>query len=206
MNHKVKNVQELHDTAVTLYRDVVVGGESSADAILNNLVQGIEILKNNWKGRDAGYRIQELIKVHNAMVTVRNALASLAVDSSKVAANYRDIQIANGAKLDTLSVLSFEPKTNLEDYSDNSPGVDVPPVVETGRVKIDNANNGMDTFITNVKVKYDQIMQNWTAGTGRDAAESAFTSFITNANQYKQTLSDASLNIANALKNFNMMN
>ena len=78
MNHKVKGVQELYASAEQLYKDGVTGGESSADGIIKNLVQGIENLKQNWKGMDAGLRIQEVINVHNSMIVVRNNLASLA--------------------------------------------------------------------------------------------------------------------------------
>ena len=202
MNHKVNNVQSLHESAMTLYNNVVVGGDASADAILYNLNQGIENLKQNWKGKDAGLRIQEVIKVHNAMVAVRNALAQLSVDSSKVAANYREIQNANGAGLETLTSLSFEAKTNLEDYSDTADTVDINPAAESGKNSIDNANNGLDTFIVAVKTKYSEIMENWTAGTGRDSAQNAFDSFVANVNKYKQTLSDVSTNITNALQNY----
>lgn len=202
MNHKVNNVQNLHDTAVALYNNVVVNGDASADAILNDLNQGIENLKTNWKGKDAGLRIEEVIKVHNAMVSVRNALASLAVDSSKVAANYREIQNANGAGLEDLTTLSFETKANLGDYSDNADTVDINAAAEQGKNLIDNANNSIDTFAANVRNKYDEIMQNWTAGTGRDAATTAFDTFNSNVNQYRQVLSDVSANITKALQNY----
>lgn len=202
MNHKVNNVQNLHETATTLYNNVVVNGENSADSILNNLNQGIENLKTNWKGKDAGLRIEEVIKVHNAMVSVRNALASLAVDSSKVAANYREIQNANGAGLETLTTLSFEAKTMKEDYSDTADTVDINPSAEAGKNFIDNANNALEPFVSVVKTKYDELMQNWTAGTGRDAAQEAFDSFIANANKYRETLSEVSANITKALQNY----
>lgn len=202
MNHKVNNVQNLHETATTLYNNVVVNGENSADSILNNLNQGIENLKTNWKGKDAGLRIEEVIKVHNAMVSVRNALASLAVDSSKVAANYREIQNANGAGLETLTTLSFEAKTMKEDYSDTADTVDINPSAEAGKNFIDSANNALEPFVSVVKTKYDELMQNWTAGTGRDAAQEAFDSFIANANKYRETLSEVSANITKALQNY----
>ena len=202
MNHKVNNVQNLHETATTLYNNVVVNGENSADSILNNLNQGIENLKTNWKGKDAGLRIEEVIKVHNAMVSVRNALASLAVDSSKVAANYREIQNANGAGLETLTTLSFEAKTMKEDYSDTADTVDINPSAEAGKNFIDSANNALEPFVGVVKTKYDELMQNWTAGTGRDAAQEAFDSFIANANKYRETLSEVSANITKALQNY----
>lgn len=202
MNHTVNNVQSLYESATTLYTNVVVGGETSADLILANLNNGIENLKSNWKGKDAGIRIQEVIRVHNAMVAVRNALAQLAVDSSKIAANYREIQNANGAGMEALSTLSFEVKTNLSDYSDTADTVNINPSAEGGKNLIDAANNAIDGFTSAVKAKYSEIMENWQSGPGRDNAQNAFDSFISNVSQYKQTLAEVSANINTALQNY----
>ena len=202
MNHKVNNVQMLHDDAMYLHNNLVVGGEAGADSILNSLNQAIENLKANWKGKDAGYRIQEVIGVHNAMVTVRNALDQLAADSSKVAANYREIQNANGAGLETLGTVATEVKTFLGDYSDTADTVDINPLAESGKNAIDTANNALDTFISDVRARYNSIMENWTLGTGRDAAQGAFEMFMSNANKYKETLTEVSSNITKALQNY----
>ena len=202
MNHKVNNVQMLHDDAMYMHNNLVVGGEASADSILNSLNQGIENLKTNWKGKDAGYRIQEVIGVHNAMVSVRNALDQLASDSAKVAANYREIQNANGAGLETLGTLAIEIKTFLGDYSDTADTIDINPSAEAGKNSIDTANNALDTFIADVRARYNSIMENWTLGTGRDAAQGAFEAFMSNANKYKETLTEVSANITKALQNY----
>ena len=202
MNHKVNNVQMLHDDAMYLHNNLVVGGEAGADSILNSLNQAIENLKANWKGKDAGYRIQEVIGVHNAMVTVRNALDQLAVDSSKIAVNYREIQNANGAGLETLGTLAMEVKTFLGDYSDTADTIDINPSAEAGKNSIDAANNALDTFIADVRARYNSIMENWTLGTGRDAAQGAFEMFMSNANKYKETLTEVSSNITKALQNY----
>ena len=203
MNHKVQNVQGLYESASTLYRmHVVGGGDASADSILSNLNQGIENLKMNWKGKDAGVQIHNVIIVYNAMVAVRNALAQLAVDSSKVASNYREIQNANGAGLESLSFLSFDAKTILSDYSDMSDTIDINPDVNTGKARIDAANNSIDAFINNVRVVYSEIMNNWTMGTGREAASEAFDSFINSSGNYKQRLSEVSASITTALQNY----
>ena len=202
MNHKVNNVQMLHEDAMYLYNTLVMGGDNSADAILHNLSQGIENLKANWKGKDAGFRIQEVIGVHNAMVTVRNALAQLASDSAKVAANYREIQNANGAGLETLSLINFDVKTFLGDYTDTADTIDINPAADAGKNFIDTANNMIDTFKTDVKFRYQYIMENWTVGSGRDAAQGAFDSFLANANKYRETLSETTNNIAKSLQNY----
>ena len=203
MAHKVVNVQDLHTSATNLYNNVVVGGgEASADSILNNLYLGIENLKANWKGKDAGYRIQEVINVYNAMVSVRNALAELSVESSKVANMYRDIQNANGAGLDDLTILTFDAKVNLEEYTDNADTIDINEEVNTGKNHIDLANDSMDSFLNDVRTKYTEIMDNWTEGPGRDVATEAFDSFINNVGEYQQVLSEVSNNITIALQNY----
>ncbi len=202
MNHKVSNVQQLYYSASDLYTNIVVGGDASADTIIHNLVDAIENLKQNWKGVDAGLKIQELIKVHNEMVAVRNALAQLAYDSSQVASNYREIQNTNGAMLEPLSPLSIDTKNVLGDYTDNADTIDINPTAEVGRSHIDAANGDIDTFINQTSSKYQEIMDNWTAGTGRESAQGAFDSFVANAKKYKETLADVSYNVSAALKNY----
>lgn len=202
MNHSVDNVQDLYNASYELYNTIVVGGECSADTIISNLYEAITILKTYWKGADAGKNIQDVIEVHNEMVRVRNALARLAQDSSSVAANYRDIQNTNGAGLEYLSVITTDDKEELESYTDTADTVNIVPEAERGKILIDTANTDLDTFITKVDRQYQEIMNNWTAGTGRDSADSAYTEFVANTKKYKETLTDASENITSALKNY----
>lgn len=203
MNHKVRSVQELYDDANRLYHLVVTGGmDTSADTIIGNLASGISILKGCWEGKDAGVQIQNLVTVHNAMVDIRNALASLAVESSRVASNYRMIQNSNGAGFEQLTVLVQEDKTRLPDYTDSRDTVGITPEADNGKSRIDMANNSIDGFIQEVKKYYSMIMDNWTVGAGRDTAREAFQSFITSSASYKETLQTVSNSIATALKNY----
>ena len=202
MNHKVKGVQELYASAEQLYKDGVTGGESSADGIIKNLIQGIENLKQNWKGMDAGLRIQEVINVHNSMIVVRNNLASLASESSKIAVNYRQIQMANGVRADELHIINFEPKQKLDEYTDTADTIDINPEALVGKQFIDNANGALDGFESFVRSKHSEIMSNWLAGPGRNEAESAFESYMSNIKKYKETLSEVSNNITSALQNY----
>ena len=138
------------------------------------------------------------------MVSVRNALANLAVDSAKVAANYRQIQNANAAGLEELNVLSYEPKATLPDYTDTADTIDINPEANVGRSHIDSANNNMDAFVNYVRTMYDSLMGNWQEGPGRKNAEIAFNEFITHANEYKETLSEVSKNVGTALSNYSL--
>ncbi len=203
MNHKVNSVAQLHESAVGLYNNVVVGGaNTSADTIIANIMAGINNLKGCWEGKDAGVQIQNLVVVHNAMVEIRNALGALAVDSSKIAANYREIQNANGAGLEQLGALNCDPRFKTEDYTDNRDTVNITQEANNGKQKVDAANDAMDGFVSEVKKYYGQIMDNWTAGTGREKAQEAFDNFLNNSAKYKEILNNVSGSISQAIKNY----
>lgn len=203
MNHKVNNVGDLYSTASALYNEVVAGGsDSSADSIINNLSTAISNLKSCWEGKDAGIQIQNIIEVHNAMVQIRNALASLAADATSTAAYYREIQNANGAGLESYSRISFDTKTDIEDYTDNRDTINITPDANNGKAKVDLANSAISGFIDNVRRYYDDLMNNWTAGTGRDAAQGAFEDFLTNSSKYREKLAEVSNTIAQAIQNY----
>ncbi len=203
MNHKVNSVAQLHESAVGLYNNVVVGGaNTSADTIIANIMAGINNLKGCWEGKDAGVQIQNLVVVHNAMVEIRNALGELAVDSSKIAANYREIQNANGAGLEQLGALNCDPRFKTEDYTDNRDTVNITQEANNGKQKVDAANDAMDGFVSEVKKYYGQIMDNWTAGTGREKAQEVFDNFLNNSAKYKEILNNVSGSISQAIKNY----
>lgn len=203
MNHKVASVSDLYVSAKNLFEHGVVNEEiSSADTIITNINSGIEILKNCWKGKDAGVQIQNLVVVHNAMVGIRNALGTLSVDASKIASNYREIQNANGAGLEPLVPLAIEPRSILENYVDVADTVSITPDAKNGKVKVDAANGAMDQFISTVQRYYDEIMTNWTIGTGREEAENAFTTFMNHSQEYKETLNSVSTSITTAIQNY----
>lgn len=203
MNHKVQSVQTLYDDAVGLFKNGVAGSQdSSADTIINNLGNGFNILKGCWEGRDAGVQINNIVTVFNGMVEIRNALAALASDSSKIASNYREIQNSNGAGLEALTPLMVEDKTKLPEYSDTRDTVSITPEAENGKARVDAANGAMDAFISSVRTYYDKIMQNWTVGTGRDKANEAFSTFMSSSQRYKQILSEVSQSISTAVKNY----
>lgn len=205
MNHKVNSVQSLHDDAYGLFNNVVIGtADYSADTIIANLASGIQILKGCWEGKDAGVQIQNIVRVHNAMVGIRNTLGKLAVEASKIAANYRQIQNSNGAGMEMFGALSCEDKVIMEEYTDTRDTVNITPDAANGQAKVDAANAEMDHFIAEVKRYYSAIMDNWQAGTGRQEATEAFDAFINSSNQYKETLTTVSTSIQTAIKNYSM--
>lgn len=206
MDQKVNSVETLHSDACNLYTDIVEGGgDYSAKTVIDHLVNAIDNLKQNWKGKDAGVQINNIINVHNAMIEVRNALALLSSESSKVASNYREIQNANGAGLETLTPVSTENRTTIEPHEDNNDTVDITVDVVTGRDKVNSALTSIEAFIPKVQAKYNDIIENWTKGDeNRQKCIEAFDSFITNAGTYKDNLSSVATSIETAIKNYNI--
>lgn len=202
MNHKLINVETLHVDATSLYTSVVMGGENSADTMIANLAVAVEILKTNWKGADAGVNIQNVIEVHNELVKVRNALAKLAKDSSTVAANYRDIQIRNGAPLGDLVPVMTTDKSVLPNHTDDADTIDINPGADGGRVLIVRTKDAIDGFISAARSSKDAILDNWLVGTGRNDADEAFATFEANAKNNKGKLELASQVITMALQNY----
>ena len=205
MNHKVLNVSELHRYAKELFdRSVVGGGDSSADTIISNLGEGIQILKNTWKGKDAGVQIQNVVTVYNGMVALRNELAVLAASTTKIAADYREIQNMNGVRGESLTTVSADSKTVMDDYSDTRDTVDITAEANNGRMKIESAKNGLERFEVEVRNSLTEIMNNWQAGSGRDKAVELFDGFQSQVGKYKTVLGEVSQSIATAIQNYSL--
>ena len=204
MNHKVLNVSELHKDAKEMFEASVVGSdESSADMILSNLQEGIQILKNTWEGRDAGVQIQNAVRVYNGMVTLRNELGLLAQTTTEIAANYREIQNINGGGADSLTVVKTGEKTFLEDYVDIRDTVNITEEANNGKAKLVSAQNGLEVFQIDANTSLSKIMDNWLAGTGRDKARELFDNFQSDVTKYKEVLSKVVESVATALENYN---
>ena len=201
MNHKLDNVEQLYSDASYLYT-TVVSGNSGADGMIRELSQAVEILKTNWKGADAGLKIQEVISVCNELVEVRNALAVLAKDSSIVASNYRRIQLENGVPFGELSPINISDKSPLDEHTDVADTIDINPEADMGRALIDSVRDSIDNFILDAKKTKDDILNNWKVGTGRNNADEAFYKFESNANKNKEKLESVSSNITKALQNY----
>lgn len=199
MVHEVNDVELLYQQSKNLY-DVIV--REQADNIINKLKNAKEILQENWKGIDAGIQINDIVNVHNKLVEIRNTLANLAKDSSIVASNYREIQKIANVGLESLAAIQINDLSTLPEYVDNRDTIDIETDVLKGKQELDVAISNYDDFKNNVIKRYNEIMDNWQAGTGRDNANMAFHDFIDSAKEYKDTLANVSTSIANAIKNY----
>jgi len=172
--------------------------------ITSNLAEGIQVLKNTWEGKDAGVQIQNVVRVYNGMVAIRNELGMLAGDTTKIASNYRDIQNSNGVRGEALSVVTCDTKTVMGDYSDTRDTINITSEANQGKMKIEAAKNGLERFETEVKTSLGKIMDNWQAGSGRDKARELFDTFQGQIGKYKAVLSEVAQSIATALQNYSL--
>ena len=201
--HKVTSVTELYSDSKKMYTDVVCGSNKSANQLIATLERAINNLKTNWKGVDAGVQINSVVGVYNALVRLRNALAQFAYDSANVAVKYRDIQAANtNAGVEQFSALNIEFFNIMNEYSDSSDTIDIAPDALNGSNDIATVAATLSDFYNAAYVIYEDIMDNWTAGAGRDSGEAAFADFKNNYESYSATLNDVSSNIKQALKNY----
>ena len=197
----VTNVQQLFDTSAELYNDVVC---NKADTIIDDLDKAITILSDSWKGADAGVQINNVVGVFNSMLTVRNALANLAKSAQGVAADYREIQLANRAQhLEALEPINVsDSKPSKEEYVDTADTININNDSLQGKELLDAVVDLYDDFKASVESHYNDIMGNWTAGDGRDVADEAFNDFMVSSKKYKEVLADVSNSIAEAIKNY----
>lgn len=204
MNHKVLNVGQLHADAKELFETSVVGAEdSSADMILANLQEAIQILKSTWEGRDAGVQIENIVKVYNGMVALRNELGLLAQTTTKIAADYREIQNVNGGGAEDLIVVKTDEKTFIEDYVDTRDTVNITEEAFNGKEKLEDAQTGLEGFQVDANTSLSKIMDNWLSGSNRDKAKELFDNFQGNVTKYKEVLTDVVDSLTTALGNYN---
>lgn len=202
MGHRLRNVQELHEDSKKLYNEVVLG---KADGIINSLEDAINNLESNWEGKDAGVQIQNVVEVHNAMAKLRNALALLAGESSKVAADYREIQNLNRANMENLAPLTVEGnKKEMARYEDNRDTVHIDNEALRAQSILNNVLAQYDDFKSQVTRYYDAIMDNWQEGLGRETAREDFEAFMASSDKYKEILHDVSQSITDSFRNYMM--
>ncbi len=201
MTDQVVNlVEKLYDDSAELYNDAVC---DKADTIIDDLDRAITILSDSWKGADAGVQINNVVGVFNSMLNIRNALASLAKSSQKVACDYREIQVANRADMKPFETFNIsQSKPAKEEYVDNADTININSDSLQGKQLLDTVTNLYDEFKAHVEFYYDEIMNNWLKGDGRDVADEAFNDFKLNSNKYKEILQDVSNSVAEAIKNY----
>ena len=202
MNHSVSSVEELYEDAKSLMELCDSTSESGASAIINNLDSAIDVLKNNWEGKDAAVQIQNLIEVRNIVANLRNELAKLATAASKIASLYRSVQVIAGSGEGELSPLEGFPVSTLDNYEDERDTIKINANAHEALSYISGASVSLSGFAGQVQTYYNAILNNWTAGVTRDVIQSVFDTFISNVKSYQSVLSTVSSTVSNAINRY----
>lgn len=200
LDHGVKNVGELHVYSEKLYTDSVA---SKADSIIANLASAIKILKENWKGADAGVNIKDVIDIYNEIVDVRNLLANLAKDSNIIAVGYREIQDGNRAHLGSLTPISIVTKNrDNEPYSDTADTIYITPSAAAGKDLLGKAAGDIQAFVNSARLYKNEVLTNWYRGPGRNQADTAFDEFEKNSKAKQAKLEEVANIVGKAVDSY----
>lgn len=202
LDHSVKNVGDLHEYSKKLYTETVV---SKADSIIANLASAIKVLKENWKGADAGVNIKDVIDIYNEIVEVRNLLANLAKDSNVIAVGYREIQDGNRANKGALTPISITTKNkDNEPFSDTSDTIYITPSAAAGKDLLSRAAADIQGFVDSAKLYKGEVLANWYSGPGRNQADKAFEDFEKSSKAKQAKLEDVATIVGKAVDSYNI--
>lgn len=202
--HEIKSLNDMYSAGEELLRLAVNSDDVSADSILATLNSGIEILKEDWKGLDAGVQINSVVKAYNAMIDLRNALAKLAVKSMDVVVSYRETQNFNAASGGEFARAQFDSKTKLPEYSDTTDAVKISTNSNNGKTKIDDALNAIAIFTNKVNTEYAKLESNWINGPGRQNLFDDYNDYKSVLVKYQSVLAEVSQNITVAIQNYGL--
>ena len=198
MNISVQNLDGAYEQCKELHTLVTNTGANLINALENN----VGSLKINWKGSDATIHINNLIKVHDALVALVTDAKALTSDAADKVRAIQEVRKSNGGS----------PVVG-EELSKNAPASQALPLVEdTGEffVKPEAAGLAADladictkyeTFISEFEGKKDTLFSNWTAGANIERAKENFEEFLTYSDQYKTYLVGAKTNLETAVAN-----
>ena len=199
MDQSIENLDSLYDNTVNIYSNIL---GQTGEHILENINGAINDLKTNWHGRDAGVQIQGLTTVYNEFIDIYNNLELISVGMSKICRNYRNIQVAFKTQKEEKNILTYNKKTHMLDYTDTDDRIDINEKVKNSVSKLESAISSYDSFMKQNKMMYDNIINNWTTGYGRDKLLDLYDSFFSKEEVYKEGLNIVTNSIKTALDNY----
>jgi len=199
MDQSIENLDSLYDSTVNIHSNIL---GQTGEHILEDLYNAINNLKNNWHGRDAGVQIQGLTTVYNEFIDIYNDLQFISVGMSKVCRNYRNIQIAYKTQKEEKNVLTHNEKEHMPNHVDADDRIDINVAVKNSVNMLENAISSYEDFMNKNKMTYNDIINNWTIGYGRDKLLDLYDSFFNREEVYKKGLNTVTNSIRTALDNY----
>lgn len=204
MVHEISSLEELISSSTNV---VNVDAKVTAKNVLDKLNQAYTILgvNENWKGKDAGAQINNIVEVYNAMAKYHYNLADLGTYVfNDIAVKYREIQSQNGASVEVPAKFATPEQVAAISYQP-----DQRDVVE---IKDDEANNavadldeavkGLEELISAFKNDFSVITTNWKSGPKREEFMSEFQDFESNIKGFEEKLNEAKEHVSRAVANY----
>lgn len=179
---------------------------NEGEPLLEDLANNVLSLQAHWIGSDATKHINNLIVVTDALQELlKEAKKSTSVAGDSII-EHQEVRKANGGngpvgtKLSN-SIKSVSTIAKNEDTSEYY----VDPAAQTDYNNLESECGRFTSFVDSFKSVKDELFGNWKEGPYRSEAESAFNSFMENAETYKKYMGEARDNLSIAVSNISQI-
>ena len=175
---------------------------TKGEQLISSLETDVSNLKVNWKGNDATVHINNLIKVHDALVEVVTSAKALTSAAGASMSAIQKVRNANGGSGAIGADLpSNEPQHNAIQIVTETNEYYCKPAAEGDYNTLVEICTNFNSFKEDFIAKKDELMSNWTAGCNHEVAVSKFNEFAENSDTYYSILTSAKDNLQTAISN-----
>lgn len=202
MNIQVNNLDLAFDQCYGIH----TLASNSGQTLINDLQNNINALKLHWKGSDATLHINNLIKVHKALVALITDAKLVTSDAADKIIAIQEVRKSNGGVGNVGSPLSKSAPSSvvLPEVSDTAETY-VVPEAKNDHMDLSNICNKYNSFIQEFTAKKDELFGNWLAGANIERAKTNFNEFLTNSTTYNGYLNSAKDNLGIAVSNMSQL-
>ena len=198
-------VREL-DNGYTQCADLNRLSSEKGEGLINNLKLDITNLKQHWKGTDATEHINNLIKVRNAMIALVTDAKAVTAGAGNAIIAIQEVRRANGGAGEVGSPLPGNaPDAEVIPNAEATTEYYCVPEAKTDFLLLEQICSDYSVFRNNFNQQKTDLLNNWTAGAGREKAVQVFTDFETNSETYNKYLTEARENLGIAVNNISKL-
>ena len=175
---------------------------TKGEQLISSLEGDITTLRNNWKGNDATVHLNNLIKVHDALVAVVTDAKALTSAAGGAMSDIQRVRSANGGAGPVGGDLpNTPPKSITIPVVPETQEYYCKPAAEADYNTLTEICNNFQSFASDFKSQKDALLQNWTAGCNHETAVAKFGEFENNSADYYSIITKAKENLATAIAN-----
>ncbi len=171
--------------------------------MLDKLSESLNNMADNYHGKDSEIQINTLIVLYNELIDIENDLALISVGLSKIARNYRNVQLAFGVNKDKMLVFKYENQGKLSDHIDKRDTIDISGEVMVTYNNMTEIQKLIELYDEEIKTYRLKICENWLMGKGHDKMEFLFDRIIGKVEKYKEKLIEGTNKVKIAIDNYN---